>query len=270
MAEPTHTVALTLVDDATGAVFARTDVPPGELPETFAVATTLHLDDGDWSVVHAEPRTRAEYSRTGTLTLRLRRVEMIDPGQLLYSLPSICDRIPGTGGGALAGDECVLNEDDWRQFELVSRAHAAESDAEIAAVRRIHDEERAAVGWRTLHVRPGPDPPIAAALTLDDVDRAFGGGLSFRGVTFRGAGAPIESGFSFRTADGLECYGIAEGGRVTVLGIVQDVPNPPPTRSADSLVALARKFDLDLVHWCRCARAAWDDPLFRQLVTGDV
>ena len=261
-------VTVTFIDDATGSAFATTEMPPADLPESFEIATTLHLGDADWSVVDAAPRTRPEYSKSRVLTLRLRRVEKVDPSKILFSLPSICDRLPAIGGGTLTGDACILAEDDWRQFELVSRRFAAESDAEIEAIRRIHEQERAEVGWRKIHVRHHPDPPITGPLTLQDVDRAFGGGMTIRGVSFHGAGSPIVSGYSFKAADGLQCYGTEEGGRVTVLGIVQDAPALPPTRSADALTEIARAFDLDLVNWCRCGRASPDKPLFRQLLLG--
>ena len=260
-------VAVTLIDDATGAPFAITEMPPDDLPGSFEAETTLHVGESDWSVVHAEPLTRPEYAKSGKLVLRVRRIERVNLSDILFSLPSICDRVPAVGDRPLAGDECVLVEDDWRQFEFVSRQLAAESDAEIAAIRCIHEQERVSFGWRKLHVRRRPDPPIISPLRRDRLEHSFGG-LSFRGVSFRGAGSPIMSGFSFRAADGLECYGVEEEWRVTVLGVVQDVPASPPARSADALARIAREFDLDLVHWCRCGRASPDAPLFRHLLLG--
>jgi hypothetical protein len=259
-------VKVTFIDDATGSAFATTEIPPADLPETFEIATTLHLDDTDWSVIDAAPATREDYSKVGRLTLRLRRVVKVDPSKILFSLPSICDRIPAVGDGTLGGDECVLAEDDWRQFELVSRQFGAETAAEIEAIRMIHEHERAEVGWRKLHVRSRPDPPITGTLTLKEIDRAFGGGILFRGLSYHGASSPIVSGYSFRAADGLQCYGTEEGGRVTVLGIVQDTRASPPTASADSLAEIARAFDLEMVQWCRCERASWDVPLFRHIL----
>jgi len=268
MGSSSRKVAVTLIDDARGATLAATELSPSDLPESFEIETTLHLGDAEWSVVYAEPRTRPEFTKSGTLTLRLRRVEKVDPGTILFSLPSICDRLAVIGDGALAGDECILSEDDWRQLELVSRHFAADADAEIAAIRRIHEQEVAQVGWRKIHVRRRPDPPIAAPLTRKDLDRAFHGGITFRGVSYRGARSPIVSGYSFRAADGLQCYGVEEDGRVTVLGIAQDTPASPPFRSAQALAEVAREFDLDLVHWCRCVRVPWDAPLFRHLLLG--
>lgn len=252
-------ITVTFVDDTTSETFATVELPPADLPETFELETTLHLGDADWSVISAEPSTRTEYSKSGKLTLRLHRIEQIDLADILFSLPSICDRLPDVGEDP-ADDACVLTEDDWRQQELVSRTLAAETDAEIDSIRAIHEEESASVGWKKIHVRKRPDPPIASTLTLQDLDRVFGG-VAFQGVSF--GRYPIVSGFSFQ-ADGLQCYGTEEDGKVTVLGIVQEFPESP----GDALSQIAREFDLELVHWCRCARASWDDPLFRELLTG--
>ncbi len=158
----TREVTVTLINDATGETFGVTPMSPDDIPESFAIETTLHIGEADWSVVHAAPRTRAEYSRSGSLVLRLRRVEKVDLRDILFSLPSICDRIEGLGNTALSEDEYVLAEDDWRQLELVSRQFADECDAEIAAIRRIHEQASAKVGWREIHVRRRPDPPIGS------------------------------------------------------------------------------------------------------------
>jgi len=261
-------VTVNLIDDATGAAFTATQMSPEDLPESFETATTLHIGDAEWSVVQADPPTRLGYTRSGWLTLRLRRVEMIDPRDILFSLPSICDRLAPLGAAPLVGDEYLLVEDDWRQLELVSRQFAAECDTEIAAIRRIHEQSRAEYGWREIHVRRQPDPPITGALTLKDLQGAFGG-VALQGVTYEGASSAIESGFAFTSPDGLICYGTTFDGRVTVLGVGQDAVQPPPHRSAAALAQIARDFELDLVHWCRCGRFSWDDERFHQLVIGD-
>ena len=66
-------VTVTFIDDATGAAFASSKMPPDNLPESFEIDTTLHLGDDDWSVVHAEPHKKAEFTKSGKLTLRLRK-----------------------------------------------------------------------------------------------------------------------------------------------------------------------------------------------------
>jgi hypothetical protein len=97
-------VLVTLIDDATGAAFATSNMPPANLPESFEIETTLHLGDADWSVVHAEPQTRKEYTKSGTLTLRLRKVEKIATEAISFSQLDITDRFD---------DNLGLGADDW-------------------------------------------------------------------------------------------------------------------------------------------------------------
>jgi hypothetical protein len=266
MSEPGSRVTVTLVDDATNEILGVADMAPEELPETFERPTTLHLDDADWSVIEAVPLTRAQYTQSGSLRLRLRRVEKVDPRKLLFSLPSICDYIPGLGDEPVSGADCLLAEDDWRQVELVSRSLASEADEEIEAIRRIHEEAKAEVGWREIHVRKHPEPPIVEELTLADIARVFHDEFVLAGVSYHGATTRIKDGYSLTTPDGLRLYGVVTDGRVTVVGIAGR-PVASGSGSVECLATLAKEFDLDLVYWCRCARVAHDDPLFGRLLT---
>src|SRR5262245_26378900 len=97
-------VALTLIDDATGTAFATTEMPPADLPESFEIETTLHIGEADWSVVYAEPRTRKEYTKSGSLTLRLRKVERIATEAISFSQLDITERFD---------DNQRLGKDEW-------------------------------------------------------------------------------------------------------------------------------------------------------------
>jgi hypothetical protein len=97
-------IALTLIDDATGEAFATSEMPPENLPESFEIETTMHIGDADWSVVHAEPRTRMEYKKLGSLTLRLCKIEKISTDDILYSQVDITDQFD---------DNLRLSKDEW-------------------------------------------------------------------------------------------------------------------------------------------------------------
>lgn len=256
-------ITVTFIDETTSEPIGTVDLPVENLPETFEVETTLTLGDARWSVMHADPATKAEFASSGKLTLRLHRIEMVDLSDLLYSLPSICDRLPGTEGTPPSADDLVLAEDDWRQFELVSGAFSEQTEAEIAAIRVIHEQQSDGVGWKKTHVRRRPDPPIASTLSRQDISRAFGKG-EFAGVCF--GRSTITSGFSFSSGD-LRCYGIEEDGAVILLGIAHGTADEA---TAEALVRLAHEFDLELVQWCRCVRARWDDPPFVPMLIGAV
>lgn len=97
-------VSVTLIDDATGAVFATSNMPIEDLPDSFQIDTTLHMGDADWSVVRAEPPQKADFTKSGKLTIRLRKIEMVDPNTLSFSQLDITERFD---------DHLTLGPDDW-------------------------------------------------------------------------------------------------------------------------------------------------------------
>jgi hypothetical protein len=258
-------VKVNFIDDASGKSIGVADIASSDLPESFELATALHIGDDEWSVVDASPRTRADYAKFGALTLRLHRIQRIDPREILFTLPSICDAIPGVGDQPIDGTELVLAEDDWRQFELVSSALRSEVDEEIFKIRLIHENGTAKVGWREVHVRTKPESPLVCRLTLDNLARCLDvsaqSGLAYRGARWR-----IPNGYSLTTKDGPSIYGVTANGNVGEIALSQYSSSSPGADSITRLKALAQHLDLDLVHWCRCARAAPDDPLFESLL----
>lgn len=97
-------VTMTLVDATTGVAFASFEASPDDLPDSFEINTTLHLGDEDWSVILAEPDTRAEFTKSGKLTLRLHKVQMVAPEALSYSQVDITERF---------NDNDSLKIDEW-------------------------------------------------------------------------------------------------------------------------------------------------------------
>jgi hypothetical protein len=97
-------VTVAFVDEATGAIFATSNMPVEKLPNSFEIDTTLHLGETDWSVVSAEPLSKAEFSKTRKLTIRLRKIETMDPQALAFSQLDITERFD---------DEKRLGLDDW-------------------------------------------------------------------------------------------------------------------------------------------------------------
>lgn len=234
-------IQLSFIDDETDEVFASTQMPVDRLPESFAIDTVLHLGEAQWSVVHAEPAERSTWVSTGELALRLRRMTQVNPQDILFSVPTLCDALPPLTDGALQGDELTLHEDDWRQVELLPRTLPIHEDfSQIQAILTASE----GAGFRQIHIRRH-EPALTMSLEL--LESALGASVS-KGVTFRGALAPILDGFSAER-DGVTIYGRAPGGVVCTCGVY--------TQGMISLVdmpwlrTLLSQVDAQLVDWCR-------------------
>jgi hypothetical protein len=83
-----QTIAVTFLEEGTGRVIGKVDLPIGQLPDTFAIETQLDIAKQKYMVVKSEPPTKAEFSKTGKLVNTLRKVEAIDPSKMLFSLPT--------------------------------------------------------------------------------------------------------------------------------------------------------------------------------------
>lgn len=250
MADPIRVV---FIDAASGAEFARSDVPLAGLPDSFAPATTLNIGEDTWSVVTAAPGSKPEFARSGRLVLTLSRVRMVDPRDIRYSLPTICDGLP-PAGGATSVNTLMLHEDDWRQAELVSTAYADEIRTELRAIQGIVDEhatsdaEGRLTGFDEIHVRRAPETPLGTGIAVRDMWALLPApDHVYDGVAFRDG--PVAGSFAAVLGSVL-LYGLADEARVTVLALA-----PRPGTELESATAgLGRVLDtfgLVAVDWCK-------------------
>jgi hypothetical protein len=269
-------IEVTFIDDRTSEPMGVTQIPATDLPESFERDTTIHLSNADWKVMNARPKTRAQYTKSKTLILWIDRIEQVNPQDILYSLPSICDTIPALSDRQLSGNEMIIAEDDWRQFELISNKFADKVDSEIAKIKLIHENAASEVGWREIHIRTKPLIPIDAKIDLSHLATILKVSAKSRGITYHGSRSPIADGYSFQLNDDFSVYGIAPNSKVQVIAIGQYSNVSPNDESIDLLQQLARKFHLDLVYWCGgdspqerafCQRVNPDDPSFVSLLT---
>jgi hypothetical protein len=257
-------VEVTFVDDRSSEVLGISKMSPEDLPDSFFPSTTLQLGEANWSVVSAEPMTRTEYERSRRLVVRLLPIEGMDAGELLFSLPTICDPLPVSDGSDADGTEVVLRDDDWRQLELVSTSLRSEVEQDIRAVRLIYEQERSGPGFRKAHVRGlVPNPIAAGAVQFEDI-QALAGNRTSRPLRFDGAGRRVSNAFTFSFDEGYVLYGIASGASVEILGLH---PAIPP--GLGGLRQLAQRCRLLLVDWCRCGLGDPNDESFDRLSSTD-
>jgi len=250
-------INVTMIDDRTDAVLAVTKLLPDDLPEAFFASTTLHLASGDWSVTSADPMTRVEYTKSGRLVLRLHPIENLDPRELLFTLPTICDALPASQGPMADGTELVMLEDDWRQCEFVSEAFLDDVEEEFAAVRRIVETERAGLGFRKVHARSLVPLPLGEGSVSPADLRTLLGERPQRRLRFDGAGRCVSGGFAFALEADRLLYGMLSGDSVAFIGLT-----PARQPGLAGLRAFAAGAHLVLVDWCRCVVAHPNDASF--------
>ncbi|GAA4613228.1 hypothetical protein GCM10023195_57100 [Actinoallomurus liliacearum] len=262
----TKTVRVVFVNAETGQELGRSEVAAETLPDTFEVDTVLHLGDTEWSVRRAEPPTADRFVAAGTLTLTVRRVESMRPSDILYSMPTLYDPLPPSGGQAHDGAAFEIHEDTWRQVEMVSAELDDQVATELLAVRRIYDEHARRdengrlYGFDAIHVRTGPVRPLPHPVPLQRLsDMLPPTDHRYAGVGYRGAAGLVADSFAFAVGP-LVLYGLAEGDLATTLCATIERPEAPERLTAltDALDDAMRSFDLRLVDWCRCAAVTAD------------
>ncbi|MEQ4304062.1 hypothetical protein ABNF97_22215 [Plantactinospora sp. B6F1] len=260
-------VRVAFLDADTGARIGGSELPLGQLPDSFQPTTTLEMSGATWSVERAEPPTAAQFGATGTLTLTLRRIESVPPGGILYSLPTLCAALPAVAPAPAGADRVELHEDDWRQVELVSADLADEVQAELRAVRRSfeqharRDEHGRVYGFQGIHVRSQPVRPLSGPVSRSRLLGLLPPGARNRGgIGLRGQRGIVPSSFAV-TVGRVLLYGLADNDALAVLAVlaVQGEPGPdtePEPRLAAALEQAMREADLLLVDWCRIALVA--------------
>src|SRR5258708_33836916 len=164
------TISVSFVDDQTGVTFASSELPPDQLPDTFALETDLDMRGNHYVVVAADPPNKEAFAKSKRLTVRLQRVEQMDPRAVLFSMPSICSSaLPACERVESSAGVPVLHEDDWRQCELVSATHASDISAELAAIREVHAKAWTGSGWREVHARQRIPKPMPEGITWSEV-----------------------------------------------------------------------------------------------------
>jgi hypothetical protein len=144
----------------------------------------------------------------------------------------------------------VVDEDLWRDVELVARSWTADVESNFAAIRAIRAVESGP--FSDLHPRVTPALPLSGAgLTVADVSAALGPSAEpLDGVVIDTLGAGLIPGsFAFRLPDDAHVYGYRADGEVVVLGLHRSGDRPELPAGAAGLAGLMRRFSLDLIVW---------------------
>lgn len=257
-------IIVTFIDDLADTIMGTVELTPEGLPPSFEQATTLYIGEADWNVVSADPKQSEDFIASGLLSLRLQKVQKIDPNSILFSLPTLADALPEDTLSSLPDPAFQLLEDDWRQFELISNAQKAIADLEIEKVLEIHANASEESGWSKIHVREDLQTPISSAIEYSSLKGIFER-IDEKAIAFYGHAGLIKNGFAFSLSEGATLYGIQNKGVVNVIAI--DTANGVFTNEEiDALVRFAKVNSLMIVDWCECILAGAESEEFREIL----
>lgn len=232
------------IENGTEKPFAVSDVPLEQLPDTFELETDFEIEQQHWKVVQANPQNKEEFSKTGKLRIVLDKIQMIDPRELLFSLPTINDEIPATENVSI-DNLFTIHEDDWRQSEFISKKYNSEIKQELSAIVEIYEKHRAGIGFDKIHIRKSIiSPLIDKNIKIDEFNRKLNITKRSDGVGLRGGGK-VKNSFAFQIAEGTTFYGQTENGLITVLCVRSD------ENSVQLIKQIAEHYEIVFVDWCR-------------------
>jgi len=252
-----QTICVEFINGADGSIIALSDVPPSQLPDTFAIDTTFDIKEQKWSVLSAEPMEKTHFLKTGKLRLVLSRLTTVSPAELLFSLATISDDTGNTQGNALPNDAVfAIHEDDWRQVEFISAQFSPEIDLEFGDIQRIWNSEKSGPGFRKLHVRKRiPNPLAGSPLCVEDLETILPPQKRFEAVGFLRTPGTIPQSFGWSVSRNLVLWGIADSDGKVLRLCVRGLPEPDQVaRISTALASLTQRYQLLFVDWCRTAK----------------
>ncbi len=234
--------------------FAQSKVPIDQLPDTFEIDTTMNLGENDWRVADAQPIGKTDFRKTGRLKLYLTKVEttMVDPNELLFSLPTISDSIAGAEDTESLENVVVFREDDWRQFEFISSNQEELIHGELNAIEQIYQQHRESSGFNQLHVRKAIIEPLSETkISLDSLRESFSFEKEYGGVAFNNTAATIVNGFAYKTTSGWLLWGQVDNAGNLINLNLSETDSSSIEGIAENIDSFAQKHELYIVNWPR-------------------
>ncbi len=234
--------------------FAASKVPIDQLPDTFEIDTTMNLGENDWRVTDAQPIGKTDFRKTGKLKLYLAKVEttMVDPNELLFSLPTISDSIAGVEDTESLDNVVVFREDDWRQFEFISSNQEKLIHGEFEAIEQIYQQHRESSGFNQLHVRKAIIEPLSGAkISIDSLGESFSVEKEYAGIAFNNTAATIVNGFAYRTRSGWLLWGQVDNAGNLINLNLSETDSSSIEGIAENIDSFAQKHELYIVDWPR-------------------
>ena len=254
-----------LINAKDKSVIAVSEMPPEQLPDSFAVDTTLTIKGKQWSVVSADPMDKPSFLKTRKLKVVLSPLTFVSPQDILFSLPTISDDVGAAMGKDIPGPDIFsIHEDDWRQIEFVSAQFKAELAQELEDIRKIYKNEQQKFGFKNLHVRKRiPNPLSNASISLADLEKIVAPVEKFKGVGFSRTAGIIPASFAWKISSDAVIWGVTdEKGNIARLCFQKPARLSNSSQISEAFASLAAKHKLAFVDWIQAIQTEGDAKAF--------
>ena len=186
----------------------------------------------------------------------IEKTQTINPSDLLFSLPTLCDGLPPLSSPVetVPGDAVQLDEDDWRQVEFVSSVDSKSVNRELAELREFKVANQAGPGWKNVYVRSSrPEAVHASKVELSRIlELAHSSAPPLRlFLRTMGKTAEVRGGFAIPVGERTVLYGHTVDGIAVSLNLHASAKGLEASAVKSLISGISRTFDLVVVDWYR-------------------
>lgn len=135
-------VKVQFIDNLNGQTIGVSKMKIDQLPETFSVPTTMHIEDSDWTVEEAIPENSIDFIKTKNLVLKMRKTEKINTNDIWYTTPTISNEFPQTVPTTKQTEfDIHILEDDYRHREFLNLNSLPLIEEEFIGIKHIWDND---------------------------------------------------------------------------------------------------------------------------------
>lgn len=237
-------IKVQFIDNLNGKTIGVTRMNTDQLPVTFSVPTTMHIQDADWNIEEAIPENSTDFIKSKNLVLKMRKVEKMNTKDLWYSTPTISNEFPQTIKRIKNTEfDISIQEDDYRQREFLNMNKLTQIQEELVGIKDIWDNHSKKsennILFKNVHVRKTIGSPN---LTIDFNELKTLLNCSSVGQVIIN-GDVLANGFAIST-DNTTYFGTLSDNKVIELCIAKWNDN-----TSNEILELNKSFNLLFVNW---------------------
>ena len=245
--ERNNKIKVQLIDNLNGQTIGVSEMTADQLPETFSMPTTMHIQGDDWSVEEAIPENSIDFIKTKSLVLKMRKVENMNPNDIWFTLPTISNEYPQTVAATMQTEyDIQIHEDDYRQNEFLKISALSHIEQEFIGIKNVWENHSKKSNEYTLfkncHVRKLIGAPNLT-INFDKLKTLLNCNAVGQVLINENT---LENGFAITTKD-TTYFGIINNNMVTELCILQWNEN-----TISEILEINKTFNLLFVNWYHC------------------